>query len=429
VRDQIEIASEVATAVTDPASARGGAPANFFGRLFYSFEVRAYRWFWAGMVGTFAAFGMMNIAQGWLVYSLTGSATALGVVQGASSVSLLVFSLIGGVLADRLEKRNLVIVAQITLGLLAASVAVLLVTDLLRFWHLIIVSLLNGAVWSINLPGRQAFIAELVGESRLVNAMALNSAAFNLTSVTAPVVAGVLADGIGIFGVYFLIATAYGYVVLTLTRVPKSEVSTAREGASLRDDMIGGMRFVIGNPAVLSVLALGLIPTLFGMTYIVLLPVFAGSVLGMGASGFGLLMAASGAGALAGTLVLAWMGDFRHKGLMMVFSTIAFGIVLILFAHSTSIVLSLVLLALIGMASVATWTVSQAMIQILTPVELRGRIMSFVTMGWGLIPAGALPLGYLADVRSPAFSLTVGATIMITAVLLLLAFRPNLRTI
>jgi MFS family permease len=193
--------------------------------------------------------------------------------------------------------------------------------------------------------------------------------------------------------------------------------------------MVGGIRFVMGAPAVLSVLVLGLVPALFGWTYVILLPVFAGSVLGMGASGYGLLMAASGAGAMVGTMVIAFLGDFRHKGLMMVFSTVAFGIALILFAHSTSVVLSLVLMAFVGMASIGTWTVSQALIQMLTPEEFRGRVMGLVTMGWGLMPAGALPLGYLADLRSPAFSLTIGATAMIVAVLLLLMLRPNLRTI
>ena len=320
-------------------------------------------------------------------------------------------------------------VAQVLLAGLALSVAALLATGVLQVWHLVVVAMLNGAVWSVNLPGRQAFISELVGEERLVNAMSLNSAAFNLTSIGGPLLAGFLLEGIGPAGVYFLITACYGYVVFTLTHVPKSRVTGTGERASVLQDMVEGYQFIRKDPAIVSVLLLGLIPTLFGWPYMTFLPVFAKDVLSMDASGLGVLTAASGFGALLGTMVLAFLGNFPRKALTMVGVTFAFGVMLIAFANSTNVVVSLVAIAVMGVFSVGTWTLSAALLQILTPMEYRGRIMGLVTMSWGLMPLGTLPLSLLADAVSAPFALTVSATVMIAVTLLLFLLRPNLRTV
>ena len=286
---------------------------------FDSLKERSYRWLWLGMLGAFAGMQMQMLARGWLVVDkLDGSALDLGIVTSSSGVPLLLLSLFGGVISDRFPKRNLLVVTQTCNAIIALLVAVLIVTDLVQIWHMIVAAVLTGTVFAFNMPGRQSLIPELVSKDKLSNAIALNAAGMNLNRIIAPGVGGVLVAFIGLSGVYFIVVGCYAFAAFTMLMVHPVRRTMQARTTSIIQDLKAGLKYARSDSKIMSLLLLALVPLIFAHPYQALLPVFAKDILGVGSDGLGFLMGAVGVGAVTGTLALASLSNFRSRGVLMV---------------------------------------------------------------------------------------------------------------
>src|SRR3990170_4800954 len=324
-------------------------------RTFSPFRNPYYRWLWIGMLFSVTSMQMQQLARGYLAFELEGTATALGVVSIGWGAPQLVFSLFGGAVADRSEKRNLLLVTQSAMGLLALIAAILVHTDAIRIWHLVLLGFGQGTVFSFNMPARQALIPELVGEGELMNAVALNNAAMNMTRIVGPSLAGVLIalPFVGLTGSFYVTAALYLVVVLTLLRIPPTGSAAGRARRPVREDMAAGVRYISGQPLLLTLMGLALVPTVLGMPYQMLLPAFAGDVLHVGSVGLGVMGAAAGAGAVAGALGVASMSNSTRRSEVQLAAGVGFGVALLFFGASGLFSVSLVALVLVGMMSTA----------------------------------------------------------------------------
>jgi MFS family permease len=400
-----------------------------WGATFSSLESPNYRWFWLSSTASFAAMQMQMVVRGWLVYELTESALALGVVSAAAGAFIILFSLYGGAIADRVDKRNLLLVTQAAAGVATLIVAVLITMGAIEFWHLVIASIVNGLILAFRLPVRQAIIPELVEQRQVMNAVALSSGALNLNRIVAPALGGVLVGVIGIDGVYYLMVACFLIsALLMLGVVPRDRTEEVpRPKAGVHNDIVEGVRYVRTRPVLIALLAIAIVPILFGMPYQMLMPIFAVDVLDVGVSGLGYLMAAVGIGALVGSLFVASVGDFRRKGLLLLATCGLFGAFLAAFANSHYFLLSMALLLGVGAANAGYMAVNNTLLQINVEDRMRGRVMSMYMMTIGLFPLGVLPSGAIAEVTGVALPVLVGGAIIVVFTVTMALLRPTLR--
>mgnify|MGYP001558916726 CR=1 FL=1 len=424
-----------------PSSGRGFSSwGHSWRRTFQSLGNTDFRWYWIGTLGSFGAIQVQMLARGWLVYDLTKSPLDLGIVSSAWAVPVILFSLISGVVVDRVDRRNLLIVTQSLLALVTLVVAVLIALGLIQVWHLVANALLTGIFFSFNMPGRQALLPQLVGDDELMNAVALNSTGMNLMRIAAPAAAGPLIALTGVAGVWFIIVGFYALGAISLLFIrPQGVVS--RPAASPIRDMAEGLNYMRGHAVLLGLMAMALVPILLGMPYQSFLPIFAVDVLNVGSAGLGMLMGMVGVGALVGTLVIASLGDIRRKGLLLFVLAIIFGIALALFALSRSFYLSLFFLLFVGVGNTGYLAVNNALILTTADKQMHGRVMSIYMLSWGLMPLSALPAGWLAEVlvKSPHPSgwlgdmwgiplvVALGGVLLALAALAFAFLRPELR--
>ena len=382
------------------------------------------------MLGSFAGMQMQMLARGWLVVDkLDGSALDLGIVTSSNGAPLLVLSLFGGVISDRFPKRNLLIVTQSCNGLIALLVALLIVTDRVQIWHMIVAAILTGTVFAFNMPGRQSLIPELVSKDKLSNAVALNSAGMNLNRIIAPGIAGILVAVIGLGGVYFMIVGCYAFAAFTMLMVRPTRPTSPPRTTSMLQDLKAGLRYARNDPRISSLLLLALVPLLFAHPYQALLPVFAKSVLGVESDGLGFLMGAVGVGAVSGTLVLASLSGARNKGLKMIALLVLFGLALVLFARSGSFYLSLPALFLVGVGSMGYNALNHTLLLTTSTPEMRGRVTSSYMMSFGIMPLGVFPMTAAADAIGPPNALTIGGAALVLVTLLVVLWRPQIRSL
>jgi MFS family permease len=357
---------------------------------------RNYRWLWTGSLASSATFQMSTVAQGWLVFELTGSAFALSWVSAGWAVSSLFLSLYGGAVADRVDKRDLMIWTRLAMLVNTLVLAVLVSTGAIRLWHLVVNSLLSGVLFSFLMPASQAIMAELVDRETLLNAVSLNSVGMGLMGILSATVAGYLIKATGAAGAYYVMAGLYVMALFSLTRLPRTGRGEPSP-TSVWADLWEGVRFMGAHDVLPSLLGLTMAWTLLGMGYRTFMPKYAQDVMGLDASGLGWLMAAPGVGGLISSLTTASLGDFRGKGRLLWVAGMIFGGVLILFANIPYLVPVLLLLALVGAASNACMVSTNCLLQVHAGERMRARVMSVYMMTWGLMPLGTLPAGALAD--------------------------------
>lgn len=368
-------------------------------RTFQSLANRHFRMLWFGMLASYMAMQMNILARGYLAFHLSGSATALGVVSMMRGLPQLVLSPVGGVIADRVDKRRLLIGTQIAMGALAATNALLVQFDLVQVWHLAALNLAEGFVFAFNMPSRQAIIPELVSDQELTNAIALNNAGLNLTRIVGPSVAGGLI-GLGDYGLeatFYLVALCYGGFIAQLWRLPRARRVTRAAKAPFMQQLMGGVRYILGYPALAALIGLAFVPILFGMPYQTLLPVFADRALHVGAAGLGILSAVSGIGALVGSLTVASLGTGQRRDLWQLAFGVVFGLALLGFALTPVYLLAIVWIFGVGLAGNAYMALNSSMIMATTERAYHGRVMSVYMMTWSLMPLSSLPLGKVVD--------------------------------
>lgn len=375
---------------------------------------RNYRLFFFGQLISLMGTWMQSVAQQWLVYRLTGSAALLGLVGFLGQIPVFLFSPFGGVIADRFPKRKVVIVTQTLFMLLAFAFAFLTLAHRIRVWHIPLLAFLFGLVNAADVPARQSFVPEMVPKEVLLNAIALNSAMFNIARIIGPTVAGVTVAAVGEGWCFFANAVSYIAVIIGLCLMDVPEKVNPTANNSPIANLTEGLRFVARTSPIREILSLLGVVSLTGMPYVVLMPIFADRILHSGAKGLGILMTASGIGALLGALLLAMKEGIRGLGSRMALGTIGFGVSLILFSLSRNFWLSAALMVPTGFCMITQMASANTLVQTLSPDELRGRVMSvYAMMFMGMAPFGSLMAGTMAQWLGAPLTVAIGGTFCI----------------
>lgn len=398
LRGRVVKNAAAATSSPEPDAEVAGTPAAGWARTFSSLRIVPYRWLWSGMLAYFLAMQMDTYARGYLAYDLTGAATALGLVWVAWGVPMLLLSLVAGVVADRVEKRSLLIVVQAGMGLVALMTAVLVHAGVIDIWQLVVLGVGQGVVWAFAVPARMALLPELVGEEELTNALALNNAAMNGTRIVGPALAGgfIAVPFIGMSGVFYVMVLLYAIVGLALFPIPRTR-RPAHQQAPLWEEMGAGVRYVASRRNLVVLMLMGFVPVLLGMSYAALLPVFAKDVHDVGSVGFGLMGAFVGVGAIVGSLLIAHFSDYPHQATLQLVLGIAFGLGVFAFAEAPSYYVALATLAVIGLTFNSYMTLNNSLIFSQVEPGFYGRVMSVYMLSWSLMPLATLPMTGLAD--------------------------------
>lgn len=396
---------------------------------FRSLRYRDFRLIWFGTLFASSGQWIQQITVGWLAYDLTGSGVMLGAINGFRSLPLLFLGPFGGVAADRMDRKKLMFATQLFLLITTALMATVIITGQLAVWHLFVFTLLTGVAWAFNMPVRQSVVPNLVPERDLMNALALNSAGFNITRVLGPTLAGIMIAKLGPAENFYLQSFAYFCVSITVAKlfIPTVKRTEEERQSSVRENLVEGGRFVWHHPTLRTQMILALVPVVIALPYGSIMPIFAKEVLHRGAGGYGMLMSAVGVGAVIGTLTIASLDNIRHKGYVLLGAIFCLGISLVAFSLSRSFILSLFLLVIVGAAQMAYLTTNQTLLQLTIPDELRGRVMGIYMLNQGLLPLGSLFAGTLADVfDAPTAVMFMGSTVSLMAVLFFLRAK-NIR--
>lgn len=369
-----------------------------FRLAFRALRHRDLRLFFSGQAISLVGTWMQQVATSWLVYRLTDSPLLLGVIAFASQFPSFVMAPFAGALADRWSRYRMVVAAQALAMAQATVLAALVITDAVTVTHLIVLSVLLGLVNGIDVPARQALMIRLVdGSEDLPNAIALNSSMFNAARLVGPALAGVLIGWVGEGPVFVLNALSYVAVLWALARM-RSGRQRGRPAGSVFQAMGDGFAYALRSPPIRDLLVLLSIISLVGIPYVVLFPVFARDVLGGGAQTLGLLTACAGGGSLIGALALASRRSVRGLGRVIAWGSAIFGVSLVLFAMSTNVLLSCVLLVASGCSMIVVTASTNTVLQTLVAEDMRGRIMSLYTMAFvGMTPLGGLVGGAIAQ--------------------------------
>jgi predicted MFS family arabinose efflux permease len=396
-----------------PGSAALAAPAEGpLATTFRAFGYRNFRLLWTGAFTSSTGTWLQEVAQSWLVYSLTGSTVLLGLTAFLAGAPILLFSLIGGVVADRMDRRKLLLLSQYTQMSVAFVLAALIFTGHIQIWHLLAAAFVSGLAQAFGGPAFQALIPSLVEPQYVPNAIALMSIQFNLARVVGPVIAGFAMQWWGatvcfaLNGISF-VAVIFALLALEVAFVPKK--TEERILSSLRE----GLRFVHANGSMLALIVLAFSTTGLGIPLITFLPTFAKDSFAMGPQGYSTMLALSGGGAVFGALLVAWMGHISRKGRLTLLMLIAFGICVAAFSQAPSYPFACVFLFLAGVCLISVFALITSLVQLLAPEELRGRIMSVYNVAFrGGMPLGNLVTGFAARAWSPAAALLANGLLL-----------------
>ncbi|MBI2820121.1 MAG: MFS transporter [Acidobacteria bacterium] len=388
-------------------------PSGFLTRSFQPFRYRDFRLLWGGAFTSTCGSWMQNVAQSWLVLELTGSAFYLGLVGFLSDLPIMLFSLVGGVVADRADRRKLLLGSQYTQMASAFILTALVIADKVQIWHILALVFVSGTGQAFGGPAYQALIPGLVPREDVPKAIALNSIQFNLARMVGPLLAAaaMAAGGLvlcfGLNGISFL-AVIVSLYIIRATFLPQKTTDTVYEG--LKE----GFAYVKSRGALWQLTVLGFVSTFCGTPLLTLLPVFAKDIFGLEATGFSYLVATSGAGAIAGALLYAGLSHNRHSPVFVLWIQIGYALLLSAFAVSRILPLSHVILFLSGMGLMAMFSSISSLVQLGTSEELRGRTMSIFMLAFRSgMPLGNLLFGYLAERFSPTSSLIVASVLLV----------------
>ncbi len=403
-------------------------------RRFGALRHRDFAIFWLSLIISNTGTWMQLVATGFLMYDLTGSKAMLGMIGLASAVPLLAFPLIGGVVADRVDRVRLLFCTQGAQALLALGLAVLVSTRLVQPWHLLAYSLVTATLQSFDQPARRALTPDLVPKEDLMSANSLESAQFNGAAFTGPALYGLLVPFVGVAGAFYANAISYGAVLaaLAVIRVPRRPVAPGN--STMVQSLVEGLRYVRGHPVLWTVVLLTAVTSLFARSYIQLLPAFIKDVLAPDRPYEtqlifqSYLTSAAGAGTLLGAFGLAAIGGVRRKGLFLVGSMVAFAALLAAFALCQWYLLAAALLIGIGAANLSFGTTASTLLQTIAPGHLRARVLSLHMLSFrGFTPLGSALLGPLADRIGAPGAVLLGALIVLAAALALATPRRELR--
>ncbi|MDR7555704.1 MAG: MFS transporter [Armatimonadota bacterium] len=422
--------SDLAPAVASaPPGAAAPADAPPRGRrdpraAFAVLRLRDFRLLWSGLFISHVGSWMQFTALGYLIDDLTRAPVYLGLLGLVQAVPRLLFAFLGGVVADRLDRRAVLLVTNAALMLSAALLGVLAVTDRIQVWHVLVIGAFNSFANSFDMPARQSMVPSLVGERDLMAAVSLNSMAFNGSGIVGPSIAGVVIAAVGVAGCFFANALSYVAVLVALLRMrvpPQRSQARASVGRDIRE----GLALLVRHRHVLTVLGLVAAVSFFGRPYIRLMPALAREVLGVGPQGLGVLQAAPGLGTVLAVLVIGALGD-APRGRLLLRAGAAMGALVVLFGLSRWFLLSVVLLVAVGTAQAVALAAANTVLQTTVRPEQRGRIMGLYGMvTFGMFALGTLPVGALAGAVGVGAALALGGLVVVGVVGLVALLTPQ----
>jgi MFS family permease len=417
---------------------------------FAALKLPAYRIFFGALLMQMTAMNMQMVARSWFMYELTGSAVMLGTVGLGSALPMLTVSLFGGVLADRIRKKSILVAGQLASALVALGIAISITVGAISWLHLFVAALFQGLIMALMMPARQALIYELVGKNTLMNAIALNAAAMNFIRLTAPAFAGFFIAFWSVESVYYIMAALYAIGFMYAIRLPRTGTDRSRESSTI-EELTDGLRYIRHNADVLAILVLTLLATILSMPYLFLLPIFTRDIfqvdvsifgrltslpligsmlvaLGESSARQGLLISVSGLGALVGSLFVASMSS-RKRGLMYLFSLLLTAVSLVVFSATGSYLLALIIFITMGLGQAGRLALSNTLLLAHTDDTHQGRVMSVYMMNWGITMVGVFFVSILAD--HVGVQLAVGAAAGLLGVITLyyLFLTPRIRSL
>ena len=403
--------------------------------MFRALSHRNYRVFWVGAFLSNCGTWMQAVAQGWLVLELTNSSFWLGLDAFMATAPGFVLTLIGGVFADMVDRRRLLIFTQIVAGSAALALAVMISTGVINRWIVLAFSFLTGSCMALASPSYLAMTYDLVGREDLANAIALNSTQFQLARVVGPTLAGFGFRLFGLAGCFYANGLSYIAVVAALVMVRPQEQTLPAAPASagkrtLWHDLVEGLSYVRNRPRVFSLLLLSAVHSFFTAPYFAFVPYYARDIFKLGESGLAWMMGMAGAGAFFGALLVAYLGDFRRKGWLVLGGVIAASICVTGFALSTTLALTLVFLFFIGFAIVISVATTNTLLQKLVTDQMRGRVMSMFMLSFmGTMPIGNILAGTLSQKFGTPHTLAAGGLIVTTVAIVVTITNKRLRSL
>ena len=398
-------------------------------KVFAAFQYRNYKLWFFGQLVSLAGTWMQSIAQAWLVYQISHSELALGIVSFAPAIPIFLVTPFGGVIADRVPKRTLLVITQSVMMVLAFVLAALVFTNLVQTWHVIVLAMLLGVANAFDAPTRQSFIVDMVGREHLTNGIAMNSIMFNGARVIGPALGGLVLAAVGAGWCFFINGFSFLAVIagLLAMHIPRAAPHAKRETSSWQQ-FKDGMRYAGRNGEIVSLLLLASVFSMFGLSYSALLPAFIDQVYHAGANGFGFLNAAIGLGAVTGAYLVAQYVDRSRRGTWLLVANIGLSILLLIFSFNGSFPLALLAGFGLGVCFMAQNTNLNSLLQTRVSDEMRGRVLSLYTISFfGLSPVGNLVAGAVAQQWSLTGTVAVFAVINLVGSLIIFVKNPSLR--
>ncbi|MBC81671.1 MAG: hypothetical protein CMQ33_12690 [Gammaproteobacteria bacterium] len=396
-------------------------------RTFAAFSFPNYRWFFGSLLCGFASMNMQMFVRGWLVFEITGSYEKLGWMTAAGGIVGLLAAPLGGVVADRVrQKKHVLQLSGIANGIITFAIAYCIVTGSLVFEHLLLASILQGITFNGMFPSKQALTKDVVGLDLLTNAIGLSNTGMNAARLLLPGLAGgmvaALGGGYGNIDpakwVYVVMGTIYVLSVLFLVKVDVPDRPVVKHRESITQQLTGGFQYVLDTPVIFMLLGFNFLMAFFGMTYYMLLPGFVKEVLNAGPDKLGLIISVSGIGSLIGSLIIASLPS-RNRARVLLSGTLIMGVALLAFSFSSNYWLSLVLLAIVGLGSVARMSLTNVLLQTFVDSDYRGRVMSIYTLEMAILSISIYPVSVAADIFGPQWAVGISAACLIALVLIL----------
>ncbi|MFC2056308.1 MFS transporter [Chloroflexota bacterium] len=400
-------------------------------QTFRSFKNPVYRVYYGGLLGQMVSMNMQRMARLLLIYRLTGSAAILGAMSLAHALPMLFLSLFGGVIADRVQKKYVLLIGQTSSALVTMGVALALTLGYLSadnagsWWILVVASVLNGIILGLMMPSRHAIVPEIVSGDELMNAIALGAMGTNALRLFAPALTGFLIDAFDFAAVYYTTSGLYLVSVVFVSFLPQTS-TTSRRGSEALASIKEGFKYIWHETTILLLLAFALLTVILALPLVQLLPIFTEDILKVGATGMGVLMSVSGGGAIAGSLVLASLPN-KKRGFMMLAAGLILGLSLVGFSFSSSWNFSLVLIIFFGLAQTGGMALANTLIQYYVDDEYRGRVMSILLLQWGLMSFSTFIAGLVAEGLGAQWAIGSFGMVLIFLSAMALVFIPRIR--
>lgn len=392
-----------------------------------AFRYPGFSYLFMASVLSFLGRYMMLVGLGWLVLEITNSSVSLGLVWAISALPNLLFGVLAGVVIDKFDRRQLIIWAFIIIAVGAFLIGLLSSKNALQLWHILLVSFMMGSAATVGLPARQAFTVDIVGPGNAMNAISVSTAGTRIIGLFSGALAGVVIELLGVEWCFYIMGLSYVSASLIVLRIHRRVMEPPPRRQTIRDSYVTTLRLITKNKIVLALVLTASICEVFGFSYPVVLPIFARDILAIGAVGLGMFYAAESLGGLLGGLVLASLGDYRHKGWLILCTVLSLGVFLVLFSQTSWHLLSLFFMAMLGASTAVIDAMEHTILQLNVPDDQRGRVMGIWMMSIGFGPVGRILIGVVAALLGVQLAVSINGIVMIAIFFLLVALVPKLR--